>query len=49
MDPMFPRCCGLDVHKKTVVACLLTPGTGGRSRREKRVRMIVDSMYVKDH
>ncbi len=37
MDPMFPRCCGLDVHKKTVVACLLTPGTGGRSRREKRV------------
>lgn len=23
MEVMYPRCCGLDVHKKTVVACLL--------------------------
>jgi transposase len=23
---MHERCCGLDVHKKTVVACVLTPG-----------------------
>lgn len=23
MDVMHPRCCGLDVHKKTVVACVL--------------------------
>jgi transposase len=37
MDPLFPYCCGLDVHKKTVVACLLTPGASGRSKREKRV------------
>jgi len=26
MDVVNPRCCGLDVHKKTVVACVLTPG-----------------------
>jgi transposase len=26
MDIVNPRCCGLDVHKKTVVACVLTPG-----------------------
>ena len=26
MDVVHPRCCGLDVHKKTVVACVLTPG-----------------------
>src|SRR5260370_12885454 len=23
--PIYERCCGLDVHKKTVVACRLTP------------------------
>lgn len=25
MNVMYERCCGLDVHKKSVVACLLTP------------------------
>lgn len=25
MRAIYERCCGLDVHKKTVVACLLTP------------------------
>jgi transposase len=29
------RCCGLDVHKKVVVACVLTPGEGG-ARKEIR-------------
>jgi transposase len=36
MDVVYERCCGLDVHKKTVVACLLTPGSGGRPKREVR-------------
>lgn len=26
MEVAYERCCGLDVHKKKVVACLLTPG-----------------------
>jgi transposase len=26
MEPVYERCCGLDVHKKTVVACVRTPG-----------------------
>ncbi len=26
MDVLFERCCGLAIHKKTVVACLLLPG-----------------------
>ena len=26
---LYERCCGLDVHKRTVVACLLTPASGG--------------------
>jgi transposase len=25
MQVMYERCAGLDVHKKTVVACVLTP------------------------
>src|ERR687884_1043330 len=25
MKVLYERCCGLDVHKKSVVACLLTP------------------------
>jgi transposase len=31
MKVTYPRCCGLDVHKKTVVACVMTP-----RRREVR-------------
>ena len=29
MDMVVERCCGLDVHKDTVVACVRTPGNGG--------------------
>lgn len=25
MEVVYERCCGLDVHKKTVAACLVTP------------------------
>jgi len=30
MNVIYERCCGLDIHKKTVVACLLTPGADGQ-------------------
>lgn len=36
MEVINPRCCGLDVHKKTVVACLVTPGRDGAPRRQIR-------------
>jgi transposase len=29
MEVIYPRCCGLDVHKRSVVACLITPGADG--------------------
>jgi transposase len=29
MQVLYERCCGLDVHSKTVVACLRTPGPDG--------------------
>jgi transposase len=36
MDTVVERCCGLDVHKDTVVACVRTPGEGGRRHQEVR-------------
>ena len=30
-------CCGLDVHKKSVVACLLTVGAKGTAHKEVRL------------
>lgn len=36
MDILYTRCAGLDVHKKTIVACLLTPGSRGRPTRTVR-------------
>ena len=36
MDVVIERCCGLDVHKRTVVACLVTPGP--RSQPQKEIR-----------
>ncbi len=36
MEVLHPRCCGVDVHKASVVACLLMPGRGGAPEREVR-------------
>ncbi len=39
MDVVYERCCGLDIHKKVVVACLVTPEddrAGGAPRKEVR-------------
>jgi transposase len=36
MDVVHPRCCGLDVHKQTVVACVLLAVPSGPPHREIR-------------
>jgi transposase len=36
VEVVYPRCCGVDVHKKTVVACLIVPGPQGRPVKEVR-------------
>ena len=33
MRVVYERCCGLDVHKKTVVACVLITETSGETQR----------------
>jgi transposase len=36
MDVVYTHCCGLDVHKKTVVACLITSTEGLEPVKEVR-------------
>src|SRR3954471_8957006 len=36
MPALIERCCGLDVHQETVVACLLIGAAGERARKEVR-------------
>ncbi len=36
MDVLFERCCGLDIHKRKIMACVLTPGDRGKPRKEVR-------------
>lgn len=36
MEVLHPRCCGLDVHKKSVVACLRLVGPGAKVHSEVR-------------
>jgi transposase len=36
MDVIYERCCGLDVHKRTVVACMIVPGA--TSKPTKAIR-----------
>ncbi len=44
MDVLIERCAGLDVHKKTVVACIRTPGGGAGKRRRNAVRTFQTTM-----
>jgi transposase len=36
MDRFIERCAGLDVHKKTVAACVRTPGQDGQRQQQTR-------------
>ena len=36
MDVLYDRCCGLDLHKRSVTACRLLPGPGGTVSKEIR-------------
>jgi hypothetical protein len=36
MDVIYPRCAGLDVHKKTVMACVIVAGPKGKPQKAIR-------------
>lgn len=50
MDVTFSHCAGLDVHKKTVVACCLTPGAAEEKVSETRTfgTMTADLLALAD-
>jgi transposase len=36
MEVVHERCCGLDIHKKLIVACAVTPGNTGQPHKQVR-------------
>jgi transposase len=50
MDVVYPRCCGLDLHKAKIVACVLVPGVAGRPAKEIRTfgTMTADLLELAD-
>ena len=36
MEVVSERCCGLDIHKRSVVACVIVPGPAAAPRTEIR-------------
>ena len=36
MEVVYARCCGLDIHKAKIVACVITPGSDGRVKKAIR-------------
>ena len=50
MEVVYERCCGLDIHKQTVVACVILPGTPGKPRKAIRTfgTMTADLLQLAD-
>jgi transposase len=50
MDVVYPHCAGLDVHKKTVVACVITPdaATGWHKEIRSFGTMTADLLALSD-
>jgi Transposase len=46
MDVIHERCCGLDIHKKTVVACLIMPGPGGPVKEIRSFGTMTDDLLA---
>lgn len=38
MNVIHERCCGIDVHKRTIVACAIVPGAGADGQPDKQTR-----------
>ena len=46
MQVVFERCCGLDVHKRTVVACLLVVTPSGRRQETRTFGTMADDLLA---
>ncbi|HEX4714653.1 MAG TPA: IS110 family transposase [Ktedonobacteraceae bacterium] len=43
MELIYQRCCGIDIHKKMIVACLITETESGQRHKETRTFRTVSS------
>jgi transposase len=50
MEVVYERCGGPDIHKRTVVACVIVPGPGGKPRKQVRTfgTMTADLLALAD-
>jgi hypothetical protein len=50
MEVVYDRCCGVDVHKKKIVACLIRPNAEGQHSKEVRtfVTTTADLLHFRD-
>ncbi len=50
MEVLYTHCAGIDVHKKSLVVCCVTPGDGGKPRSETRTfsTMTADLLRLAD-
>src|SRR5262245_42494646 len=50
MEVVYESCCGLDIHKKTVVACVVVPGPGNKPVKDIRTfnTMTADLLELAD-
>lgn len=50
LEVIYQRCAGIDVHKKSITVCLITPGQHGESKKEKRTfgTMTADLLALAD-
>jgi hypothetical protein len=47
MQIVYKRCAGLDVHKKSVIACLITPAANGHLHKERQTFSTMTSDLVR--
>src|SRR6266566_4541199 len=48
MDQLIERCCGLDVHRDTIAACVRVPGPNGKRQHEVRTFGTTDAEGLAD-
>jgi len=50
MQVVYERCAGLDVHKRTVVACAITPNADGQPQKDRQTfsTMTVEICQMRD-
>ena len=46
MEVVYERCCGLDIHKQSVVACVLVPGGEGPQQEVRTFSTLTDGLLA---